>query len=176
MSRVNLMWIAVWLQLNERDVHATDANCSWSVVFIATFVVGKLSFSSSSCPDENAKKIIVRFRLWRSRRGENLMELRNSVWNELYTTVGLTTTKMNAHFVPRFSSCLQAVNTHRIRLVARMLVPPRDFPFLASWGMVIKISGDRRGVKLSNIIPMPFQSSGIVLRTITLPWIFAPEL
>ena len=60
------------------------------------------------------------------------MELRNSVWNELYTTVGRTTTKMNAHFVPRFFSCLEAVNTHRIRLVARMLVPPQDFPFLAS--------------------------------------------
>ena len=28
---------------------------------------------------------------------------------------------------------------HRIRLVAsRMLVPPQDFPFLASWGTVIK--------------------------------------
>ena len=35
-------------------------------------------------------------------------------------------------------SVLQAVNSHRIRLVARMLVLPRDFPFLASWGMVIK--------------------------------------
>ena len=30
------------------------------------------------------------------------MELRNSVWNELCTTVGRTTTKKNAHFVPRF--------------------------------------------------------------------------
>ena len=30
------------------------------------------------------------------------MELRNSVWNELCMTVGHTTTKMNAHFVPRF--------------------------------------------------------------------------
>ena len=61
------------------------------------FVVDKLSFSSSSCPDENARKFLVRFRL-RSRRGENLMELRNSVWNELCMTVGRTTTKMNAHF------------------------------------------------------------------------------
>ena len=60
------------------------------------------------------------------------MELRNSVWNELCTTVGRTTTEMNAHFVPWFFSCLQAVNTHRICLVARMLVPPQDFPFLAS--------------------------------------------
>ena len=66
------------------------------------------------------------------------MELRNSVWNDLCTTLGRTTTKMNAHFVPRFFSCLQAVNTHRIRLVARMLVPPQDFPFLASWRTVIK--------------------------------------
>ena len=86
----------------------------------------------------SAKTFLVRFRLWRSRRGENLMELRNSVWNELCTTVGRTTTKMNAHFVPQFFSCLQAVNTHRIRLVARMLVPPQGFPFLASWGTVIK--------------------------------------
>ena len=60
------------------------------------------------------------------------MELRNSVWNELYTTVGRTTTKMNAHFVHRFFSCLEAVNTHRINLVAHMFVPPQDFPFLAS--------------------------------------------
>ena len=61
------------------------------------------------------------------------MELRNSVWNELCTTVGLTTTKMNAHFVPRFFICLQAVNTHRVHLLARMLVPPQDFPFLQFW-------------------------------------------
>ena len=57
------------------------------------------------------------------------MELRNSVWNELCTTVGYhcTTTKMNAHFVPRFFICLQAVNTQRVLLLARMLVPPQDF-------------------------------------------------
>ena len=55
------------------------------------------------------------------------MELRNSVWNELWTTVGRTTTKKNAVFI-----YLQAVNTHRVRLLARMLVPPQDFPFLAS--------------------------------------------
>ena len=73
------------------------------------------------------------------------------VWNELYTTVGRTTTEMNAHFVPRFFSCLQAVNTHRIRLVARMLVPPQEFPFLAFRVTVIKISGDRRGLMLSII-------------------------
>ena len=30
------------------------------------------------------------------------MELRNSVWNELCATVGRTTIKMNAHFVPWF--------------------------------------------------------------------------
>ena len=56
------------------------------------------------------------------------MELRNSVWNELCTTVGRTTTKMNAHFVRRFFICLQAVNTHRVRELACMLVPPQDFP------------------------------------------------
>ena len=64
------------------------------------------------------------------------MELRNSVCNELCKTVGRTTTKLNAHSVPRFFVCLQAVNTHS--LLARMLVPPQDFPFLASCGMVIK--------------------------------------
>ena len=51
-------------------------------------------------------------------------------------TVGRTTTKMNAHFVPQFFICLQAVNTRRVRLLVRllalMLVPPQDFPFLAS--------------------------------------------
>ena len=60
------------------------------------------------------------------------MELRNSLWNELCTTMGRTTTKMNAHFVPRFFICLHAVNTHKVCLLARMLVPPQDFPFLAS--------------------------------------------
>ena len=61
------------------------------------------------------------------------MELRNSVWNELCTTVGRTTTKMNVHFVSRFFICLQAVNTHRIHLLAQMLVPLQDFPSLAFW-------------------------------------------
>ena len=36
------------------------------VFFIAIFVVDKLSFSSSSCPDKNARKFPVRFRLRRS--------------------------------------------------------------------------------------------------------------
>ena len=63
------------------------------------------------------------------------MELRNSVWNELCTTVGRTTTKMNAHFVPRFFKLFagsEHSQPHMICLVARMLVPPQDFPFLAS--------------------------------------------
>ena len=81
------------------------------------------------------------------------MELRNSVWNELCRTVGRTTTKMNANFVPRFFICLQAVNTHRVCLLAGMLVTPQDFPFYK------KISGDRRGVKLSIIPILPTKSS-----------------
>ena len=60
------------------------------------------------------------------------MEPRNSVWNEFCTTVGRATTKMNVHFVPPFFISLQSVNTHRVHLLARMLVPPQDFPFLAS--------------------------------------------
>ena len=49
---------------------------------------------------------------------------------------------------------------HRVRLVARMLVPPQDFSFLASWGTVImNISGDRRGVMLSIIPILPTKSS-----------------
>ena len=44
------------------------------------------------------------------------MELRNSVWNELYATVGRAATKMNAHVVPRFFICLQAVNTQNTAL------------------------------------------------------------
>ena len=52
------------------------------------------------------------------------MELSNSVWNELCTTVGRAATKMKAHFVPPFFICLQAVNTHGVCLLARMLVPP----------------------------------------------------
>ena len=44
------------------------------------------------------------------------MELRNSVWNELCTTVGHNATKTNAHFVPWFFICLQAVNTRNTGL------------------------------------------------------------
>ena len=44
------------------------------------------------------------------------MVLRNSVWNVLCATVGCITTKMNAHFVPRFFICLQAVNTQNTGL------------------------------------------------------------
>ena len=84
-----------------------------------------------SCPFSSSKKP-------KSSKRWNLMELRNSVWNKLCTTVGRTTTKMNARSVPRFFICLQAVNTHRVRLLVRMFVPPQDFPFVASWGMVIK--------------------------------------
>ena len=54
------------------------------------------------------------------------MELRNSVWNELCTNVSRATTKMNVQFVPRFFICLQAVNTHRVRLLACMLDPSQD--------------------------------------------------
>ena len=64
------------------------------------------------------------------------MELMDSVLNELCTTVGRTTTKMNAHFVPPFFICLRAVNTHRVRLLARMLVPPRDFSLSANSGFL----------------------------------------
>ena len=39
------------------------------------------------------------------------MESRNSVWTKLCVTVGRTTTKVNAHFVPRFFICLHAVST-----------------------------------------------------------------
>ena len=60
------------------------------------------------------------------------MELRNSVWNEFCTTMGRTTTKMNVHFVPQFFISLQSLNTHRVHLLARMLVLPQDFPFVAS--------------------------------------------
>ena len=57
------------------------------------------------------------------------MKLRNSVSNELRTTVGRTTIKMNAHFVPRFFSFVCRQRTLRtlackVRLLARMLVPP----------------------------------------------------
>ena len=60
------------------------------------------------------------------------MELSNSVWNELCTTVGRAATKINVQFVPRFFISLHPVNTHIVHLLARMLVPPQDFPFLAS--------------------------------------------
>ena len=144
------------------------------------------------------KKFLVHFRLWRSRRGENLMELSNSEWNELCTTVSRTTTKMmNAHFVPRFFSCLQAVNTNRVCLLARMLVPPQDFPFLASWGTVKKnIWRSKRcnvehNTNSADKIFCVKEIAAVYIQTfskflvfcpsndnsvITLQWIFAPEL
>ena len=64
------------------------------------------------------------------------MELRDSVWNELCTTVGRTTTEMKAHFVPRFFICSRAVNTHRACLLAHMLVPPQDFSLSANSGFL----------------------------------------
>ena len=66
------------------------------------------------------------------------MKLRNSVWNELYATVGRTATKMNAHFVPQFFICVQAVNIQNTDLQGLLAGPhPQDFPFLASPGTVI---------------------------------------
>ena len=44
-------------------------------------------------------------------------------------------------FCPSVFICLQAMNTHRVRLLARMLVLTQEIPSLASWlswGMVIK--------------------------------------
>ena len=51
------------------------------------------------------------------------MELRNSVWNEFCATVDRTTTKMKAHFVPRFFICLQAVNTRNTGLQGPLTGP-----------------------------------------------------
>ena len=87
------------------------------------------------------------------------MELRNSVLNELCSTVGRTTTKMNANFIPRFFSCLQAVNTHRFRWVARMRFHLKIFPFWLIEAWLLKISGDQRGVKLSILPFLPTKSS-----------------
>ena len=59
------------------------------------------------------------------------MEMRNSVWNELCTTVGHTTTKMNAHFVPRFQ--LFAGSEHSQGPLGGLhACSTQDFPFLAS--------------------------------------------
>ena len=58
------------------------------------------------------------------------MEVRNSVWNDLCVTVGRTTTKINAHFVPLFFICLLAVNTQNTRLQGPHAGPHAlDFPF-----------------------------------------------
>ena len=98
-------------------------------IAIVSFVVDKLRFSSSSCLDENTRKIsFFHFHLRRSRRGEYLIELRNSVWYELCATMGHTTIKMNAHFVPRFFSFVCRQRTLKtlackVRLLACMLVP-----------------------------------------------------
>ena len=64
------------------------------------------------------------------------MELSDLVWNKLWTTVGRSSTEKHAHFVPRFFICLRAVNTHRVRLLARMLVPPQDFSLPTNSGFL----------------------------------------
>ena len=51
------------------------------------------------------------------------MELRNLVRNALCVTVGRTTTKMNAHFVPQCFICLQAVNTRNTGLQGLLVSP-----------------------------------------------------
>ena len=67
------------------------------------------------CPFSSSKK---------PKRSENLMELRNSEWNELCATVARTSIKMNAHFVPRFSFiCLQAANTQNTGLQGPLAGP-----------------------------------------------------
>ena len=51
------------------------------------------------------------------------MKVRNLVWNELCATVDRTTTKVNAHFVPRVLICLQAVNTQNTGLQGQLAGP-----------------------------------------------------
>ena len=60
-------------------------------------------------------------------------------------------------FVPRFFICLQAVNTRRVRLLARMLVPPRFYlsgllshgykRYQSSWYFVLRTITLRRSEK-----------------------------
>ena len=45
------------------------------------------------------------------------------MWNKLCATVGLTVTKMNAHFVPQFFICFQAVNTQNTGLQGPLAGP-----------------------------------------------------
>ena len=87
-----------------------------------------------SCPFSSSKKP----KRWKSDGTEEFRVERALHDRGPHYNITMTTTKMNAHFVPRFFSCLQAVNTHRVCLLSRMLVPPQDFPFLASWGTVKK--------------------------------------
>ena len=51
------------------------------------------------------------------------MELRYSVWKKLCATMVRTTTKVNAHFVPQFFICLQAVNTQNTGLQGPLAGP-----------------------------------------------------
>ena len=82
----------------------------------------------------------------------------------------------------------------KVRLLARMLVPHQDFPFLASWGMVIKNIWRSKSCKVeqhntnsaeqifcvTEITAVYIQTFSklcyFVLRTVTLRWIFAPKL
>ena len=68
------------------------------VVFIASLLL-LLQAVILNVWKENALSVFV----FEEARGEYLMEVRNSVWKERYATVCRTATKMNAHFVPRFS-------------------------------------------------------------------------
>ena len=99
------------------------------------------------------------------------MELRNSVWNELCTTVGRTTTKMNAHFVPRFFICLQAVNTQNTGLQGP-LAGPRARPHACSTsrfslsGFLRHILGDQGATGRNDAIPL----GESLLQELTRPW------
>lgn len=86
------------------------------------------------------------------------MESRNSVWTKLCVTVGRTTTKVNAHFVPRFFICFHAVSTQSTgmqgALAGSLACSTSRFSLSGYLRHGYKKCGDRIGVKLNNIIPI----------------------
>ena len=82
--------------------------------------------------------------------------------NELYATVGRTTTEMNVHFVPRVFICLQAVSTGLQGPLAGFHACSTSRFSLSGFLRhgCKKISRDQRGVKLS-IIPILLTKSSV---------------
>ena len=51
------------VQIEKTEINILQKKLEKKLFYFSSFVVGKLSFSFSLCPDENVRKFLVRFRL-----------------------------------------------------------------------------------------------------------------